>query len=106
MAPRLPESLSSFRARLAQAAARGATEVRFGLHHASHAVVADGERWVVRALVVDPAEAAAFLEQHGRFMPEDAETISRPTGAVVLDAPDVPTLSERLGPLWARWGLP
>lgn len=106
MAPRAPESLTSFRARLAGAVARGASEIRFGLHHASHAVVAEPGRWVVRALQVDPGEAKAFLERHGRFMPEDAETIARPTGDVLLEAPDLPTLSERLGPWWASRGLP
>lgn len=85
MAPRPLESRESFIVRLRQAAELGSVELRFGGHHFTHAVCRDAGTWTMRRLELDRAEADAYREQHGTFMPEHAEMLSKP-GAVVLAA--------------------
>lgn len=48
--------------------------------------------WRVRRLELAAGVAEAHLRDHGRFMPEDAERLSEPTGAVVLEAPTLEEL--------------
>lgn len=96
MAPRPLESRESFVARLRRAAADGRTEVRFGAHHFTHAACLEDGVWRVRRLEHTREEAEAFLKQHGRFMPEDAEDLGRPR-TLVFEAPTVDALVAELG---------
>lgn len=100
VAPRMPETFEAFAARLRRALADGDTEVRFGLYHFSHAVCVEEGAFRVRALEVSKEEGDAYLAEHGMFMPEHAEAISRPR-TVVLEASSV---EEILGQLagWER----
>lgn len=82
MAPRIPESFDAFAARLERALESGDTEVRFGQYHHSHAVCAEDGVMRVRRLECSDEEAAAYLREHGIFMPEHAEEISRPRSLV------------------------
>ncbi|MBE2254307.1 MAG: hypothetical protein IAE78_32560 [Myxococcus sp.] len=88
MAPRASETKAAFLQRLREAWARegGAAWVGLGAPHHSHGVVFEGGRWRVRQLELPEEKAAAYLAAHGRFMPEDAELLSEPTGAVVYEA--------------------
>lgn len=92
-----------FLARLRQAVAQGAREVRFGGHHHSHAVVAEDGRWRVRKLVLDRATADAFLKERGYFMPENAEVLSEPGEPVVFEADDLEGLIALLQT--AKWPM-
>ena len=93
-----------FIARLRQAVASGAREVRFGGHHFSHAVVAEDDRWRVRKLVLDRATADAYLKKHGHFMPENAENLSEPGEPVVFEAADLDGLIALLQTAkWPMW---
>jgi hypothetical protein len=92
MAPRALESKESFLARLEKAAKAGATEVRFGQHHFSHAVCLEQGTWRVRRLFTDRAKAEAFLKEHGHFMPENNEQLAEPGPDVVLEAPSLDAL--------------
>lgn len=86
MAPRPPDPIWAVIARLNRHRERLATvPLRFGAPHQHHAVVLEGGRYRVRELALDPAKADAFRARTGRFMPEDAEDLSEPTGPVVLD---------------------
>lgn len=78
MAPRPPESLDAFLARLSERAATGVEVIPFGQYHHSHAVCREGELWRVRRLEHTSEEAEAYLAEHGYFMPESAEAISKP----------------------------
>lgn len=105
MAPRPLESLDAFITRLQRAAPTVAEHpVRFGGHHHSHAVVLEAGTWRVRPLVLERAKADAFLAEHGRFMPEDAEALSEPGDPVALEAP---TLDELIAAIrtrpWPWW---
>lgn len=100
MAPRAPESKQAFLQRLAAAVARGATEVRFGAPHHTLAVVHDAAGWRVRRLVLDPAKGQAYLAAHGMFMPEHAEQLSEPTGAIVLEAATADELARLVDERW------
>lgn len=62
-------------------------EVRFGAPHFTYAVVAQDGVFRVRRLALTQEKADAHLAKTGRFMPEDAERLSEPTGPVVLEAP-------------------
>lgn len=100
MAPRAPESKQAFLERLAAAVARGATEVRFGAPHHSLAVVHDAGVWRVRRLALDPAKARAYQAEHRIFMPEHAEMLSEPTGAIVLEAGSAAELARLVDERW------
>jgi hypothetical protein len=105
MAPRPPESLDDFIARLRRAAPTVAdAPVRFGNHHFSHAVVLEAGKWRVRQLVLDRAKADAFLAEHGHFMPEHAEALSEPEGPVLLEADSLEQLIAALRQQpWPWW---
>ncbi|MEW5740948.1 MAG: hypothetical protein AB1938_18655 [Myxococcota bacterium] len=94
MAPRPPETLEQFLARLREAAKAGHSQVRFGLHHFSHAVLREGDVWRVRRLVLEQEKADAYRKKHGKFMREDAEMLSEPGGPVLLEAASVDALVE------------
>lgn len=91
MAPRALESRDAFITRLKQAAAAGQTQVRFGAHHFTHAACLEGGVWRVRRLEHTREEADAYLKEHGYFMPESAEAISRPR-TLVFEAPTLEAL--------------
>jgi hypothetical protein len=100
MAPRPPESMHEVVRRIREGAAHLSTQpVRFGAPHHSHAVVKEEGRYRVRQLVLSRARADAFLKQHGRFMPENAEDLSEPTGAIEHD---FATLDELINALLAK----
>jgi hypothetical protein len=101
VAPRPPESFEAFVARLAKALKKGATEVRFGSHHFTHAVCVEDALLRVRRLEHSPEDAEAYLRQHGIFMPEHAEQISTPR-TLVLEAASLDALMKSLE---ARWPL-
>jgi hypothetical protein len=86
MAPRAIESRDQVVARLRGAAERGGEVMRFGGHHFTHVVVVRGGAWQVRRLVLDPAKGAAYLREHGMFMPEHAEMLSEPGDEVLVAA--------------------
>lgn len=96
----LPESKEAFFERLRKAEG-GGTLIRFHPQYGSYAVCREPEGWTVRRMVVDPAEAKAYLEEQGIFMPEHAARIAKP-GESVLDAPSMNALIEALD---ARWPL-
>lgn len=106
MAPRPPESKQDFFARLRQAVAEAEDgedlELRFGHHHFSHALCREGSRWLVRRLEHDADAAAAYLAEHGTFMPEHAEMLAKP-GAVVHEAGSLDELIAALDR--GRWPL-
>ena len=104
MAPRPLESKAQFLARLsAQAKSLKKSPVGFGQHHFSHAVVVEEGVFRVRRLVLAKEKADAYLKEHGRFMPEHAEMLSEPTGAIVLEAPTLEALISKLEA--ASWPL-
>jgi len=78
MAPRTPESLEAFFERLERQVGKGEIEVRFGQYHATHAVCLEDRVFRVRRLELSQEEAHAYLEEHGVFMPEHAEFLSKP----------------------------
>ena len=85
MAPRALESREAFLVRLRAAVAEGATDVRFGQYHFTHAACFEGDVWRVRRLECAPEDAEAYLAEHGIFMPEHAEVLSKP-GEIVFEA--------------------
>ena len=91
MAPRTPESREDFIARLRKQVAGGAAEVRFGMHHFSHAVCEESDAWRVRRLACSTEDAEAYMKEHGMFMPEHAEQLAKPTVAV-MEAPSLDEL--------------
>ena len=99
MAPRAPETFEQFTVRLQRALDQGHAEVRFGRHHFSHAVCIEERRYRIRRLETSAEDAAAFLETHGYYMPENAEELAKP-GAIELD---VSSLDELLSALQPRW---
>lgn len=95
MAPRPLESRDQFATRLKREAADGATEVRFGAHHFSHAACLEAGTWRVRRLEYTREQAEAFMKQHGHFMPENAEDLGRPR-TLVFEAPTLDALIAEL----------
>ena len=85
MAPRMPETLKDFAKRFRAAAKAGETQIRFGRHHYSHAIVLEDGVWRVRGLVLDDAKVEAYRAQHRTFMPEHAEMLSEPGPIVVFE---------------------
>lgn len=94
----LPETKESFFERLRRAE-KGGTRIRFHPLHGSYAVCREPEGWSVRTMEVDPAEAEAYLEKHGIFMPEHAAKIAKP-GAIVFEAPTMDALIAELDQRW------
>jgi hypothetical protein len=78
MAPRRPESRRELAKRLRDSFAHGASVVRFGRHHFSHAVCRESDQWRVRALETTAEERDAYMAEHGMFMPESQEAIAKP----------------------------
>ena len=101
MAPRMPESVQQFETRFRAAAARGDTEIRFGLHHYSHAIVREGDTWSVRPLELDRAKADAYRAEHKMFMPEHAEMLSEP-GPTAVFAGTLDQVIAKLPSIWPR----
>jgi len=95
MAPRSPESRQDFIARLRERAAAGDDEIRFGRHHFTHAACREDDVWRIRRLEFSQADADAFREEHGMFMPENAEAISKPT-TLVLEAASLDDLVSQI----------
>lgn len=87
MAPRPLETREQLIERLLRVGDRVvAAPLRFGGHHHTHAVVVESGVWRVRRLTLDRAKAAAYLAEHGMFMPEHAEELSEPGPDVVCEA--------------------
>jgi hypothetical protein len=103
MAPRPPESFEAFVARLTKALNHGATEVRFGGHHVTHAVCVEAGALRIRRLEHTPEEAEAYLREHGIFMPEHAEEMSKPR-TLVLEAATIEELTHALRQRWPLGG--
>lgn len=98
MAPRAPETFDHFVERLRKAMAAGQSEVRFGQHHFSHAVCRETDGWCVRRLECSAEDAEAYMAEHGMFMPENAEELSKPTSLLYRGD----TLDDVIGWLGAR----
>lgn len=87
MAPRPPESKDAFVKRLRSSWQKdGSARVGLGAPHHSHGVVLEGGRLRVRELELPKAKVDAYIAEHRTFMPEHAEMLSEPTGAIVYDA--------------------
>ena len=99
MAPRRPESKSEFIARLR----KSKLPVGVGSPHFSHGVVQEDGVFRVRRLVLRQEKVDAYRKEHSTFMPEHAELLSEPIGDVVLEAPTLDELIEKLDA--ARWPL-
>jgi hypothetical protein len=99
MAPRPPESFEAFLSRLQEAITNGGTQVRFGKNHHSHAVCVEEGVFRVRRLEVTPEEAKAYLDEHGIFMPEHSEMISKPR-TLVFEEPTLEALTAVLEKHW------
>ncbi len=99
MAPRTPETLTEFIKRLTQAIEEERDEVRFGQHHFSHAICMEDGRFRVRRLESTPEEVEAFRKEHGYFMPENLEEISKP-GELVHEAENLVNLQAWLTSRW------
>lgn len=104
MAPRAPESKEWFIKRLRSTwKGDGSAEVRFGAPHFSHGVVLEDGKVRVRCLVMNEEKVTAYRAQHASFMPEHAEMLSDPTGAIVYEAE---SLEELVGLIErGRWPL-
>jgi hypothetical protein len=97
MAPRPLESKAQFIARLrTQAKSLAKRHVGLGQHHWSHGVVLEEGMYRVRRLVLPKEKADAYIKEHRSFMPEHAEMLSEPTGAIVLEAPTLEGLIVKL----------
>lgn len=101
MAPRPLETVEQFTARFRKAVQDGQSEVRFGGHHFTHAIVLEDGTWCVRRLVLDPARAERYRREHGYFMPETAEMLSEP-GGEILARGSVDEVLARLPAIWHR----
>ena len=107
MAPRPLESFSALVARAKESVTGGRNYVCFGGHHwDAFALCAEDGRVCVRKMQVDEAAHAAFLEEHGYFMPENVHAVSRP-GEYVLEAPTLQELFQTMSMPEHRetWGL-
>ncbi len=104
MAPRPLESRAQFITRLrSQARTLGKQPIGVGQHHFSHAVVKEEDVFRLRRLVVNKEKYEAHMKEHRSYMPEHAEMLSEPTGAIVLEAPTLEELITQLEA--ARWPL-
>jgi hypothetical protein len=99
MAPRLPEPFNAFVLRLQKELKEGHTEIRYGRNHHSHAVCLEDDVFRVRRLETTKEEAEAFMREHGMFMPENAEAISKPR-SLEFEAANLDTLLELLEKNW------
>jgi hypothetical protein len=99
MAPRLPETFEAFEARARQALEKGQAQVRYGLHHHSHALCSEDGVFRVRQLETTAEEAEAYLKEHGIFMPEHNEEIAKPRTLLF----EASTLDEVLAWIGSRW---
>ncbi len=99
MAPRPQESFEAFVSRLKAALQAGRVEVRFGLHHHSHALCVEDGVFRVRCLSFTKEEADAWFAENGIFMPEHAELISKPR-ELVFEERALDDLVERLRGGW------
>lgn len=100
MAPRAPETMDAFVERLQRAAERGVRQVPFGEHHWSHVACEEDGVWRLRQWVLDEKKAEEHRRTHGRFMPEDAEMLSEPGPAVLLEEATLPDFIVRLRKHW------
>ncbi|MBL8920050.1 MAG: hypothetical protein JNJ54_14390 [Myxococcaceae bacterium] len=97
MAPRALETKAEFVQRLRRSwRADGGARVGLGAHHWTHGVVLEEGKLRVRRLVLERAKADAYLKEHGLFMPEHAEQLSEPTGAIVYEAASLDELIARI----------
>ena len=99
MAPRPPESLHEFMKRLKRAINDGQTEVPFGAYHFNHAVCIEDGAFRVRRLEATTEDIEAFRAEHGMFMPENLEALSRPK-TLVHEAKTLDALASWLEPRW------
>jgi hypothetical protein len=104
MAPRALETKAQFIARLRKSAATMPTQrVGVGMHHWSHMVVFEEGVVRLRRLVLPKEKVEAYRKEHSSFMPEHAEMLSEPTGAIELEAPTLEELISKLEVF--RWPL-
>jgi hypothetical protein len=104
MAPRAPESKDAFVKRLrASWKQDGSARVGLGAPHHAHGVVLEGGRLRVRELELPKAKVDAYVAKHRTFMPEHAEMLSEPTGAIVYDAASLEELVQLIEA--GRWPL-
>jgi hypothetical protein len=101
VAPRPPQTLESVISDLRRDRERLSTEpYRFGAPHFNLGVVAEDGVFRVRRLEYDRAEGDAYREKAlaggGSFLPEHAEMFMKPTGPVLLEAPTLDALLEKL----------
>jgi hypothetical protein len=64
--------------RLKKAMKEGQSVVPYGRHHFNHAICIEEGHFRVRRLEATPEEVEAFKQEHGMFMPEQLEQISKP----------------------------
>lgn len=81
----------------------GSARVGIGSPHHSHGVVLQNGRLQVRRLVLPKEKVDAYLAKHRTFMPEHAELLSEPTGAIVYDATSLEELVQLIEA--GRWPL-
>lgn len=104
MAPRAPESKDGFLKRLRSGWKKdGSARIALGSPHHTHGVVLEEGRLRVRRLVLAKEKADAYLAEHRTFMPEHAEMLSEPTGAIVYDAASLEDLVQLMEA--GRWPL-
>lgn len=104
MAPRPLESKESFIARLRTSwRPDGSARIGVGTHHFTHGVVLEDGKLRIRELVLDRAKADEYRKKHGRFMPEHAEMLSEPTGAILYEAATLEELVKLIAA--GRWPL-
>ena len=99
MAPRAPETFKAFKKRLKKSLKEGRSEIRYGLHHFSHAVCLEEGVFRVRRLEFTQEEADAYMREHGAFMPEQAEAISKPR-TLEFEAANLDALLDLLEQRW------
>lgn len=99
MGPRIPETFEAFAKRLKKALKKGHAEIRYGRHHFSHAVCLEDGVFRVRRLECSKEEAEAYMREHGMFMPENAEAISKPR-TLEFEAPSLDALLAILKKHW------
>ncbi len=99
MGPRKPETVDEFLQRLGRELAAGKTEIRLGQYHFTHAVCAEEGVLRVRTLHCSREDADAHLREHGIFMPEHAEALSKPAD-LVMEAPTLEALADLLRSRW------
>ena len=107
MAPRPLEQFTAFAERAREAIAHERSPVIFGGHHwDAFALCVEDGGLCVRQMQIDVAAQKAFLDTHGDFMPENAQTVSAPGDRVLAAATLDALLHEMQTPQHrARWGL-